>query len=143
MLQMINSQTLDPAIDVDSDFSPDGYRRLMEKIRQQGYQFCDLQTAENGHLAASHHIFLRHDIDINLESAFQIACIEFELGIRFYLRPLAILQPVFRHKSSIHPQHTRTGSLHRTACCVRCRRLFFRNAEQRHHYIVRALSICK
>ncbi|MCB0263312.1 MAG: hypothetical protein KDH98_09190 [Calditrichaeota bacterium] len=82
MLQMINSQTLDPAIDVDSDFSPDGYRRLMQKIRQQGYQFCDLQTAENGHLAASHHIFLRHDIDINLESAFQIACIEFELGIR-------------------------------------------------------------
>ena len=61
-----------------NDFSLDGYRQLLHQLREREYRFCsfhDLQTDRAD-------IVLRHDIDLSLEHAVNLATLEAEEGVQ-------------------------------------------------------------
>jgi hypothetical protein len=63
------------------EFSLEGYKQLLTTFTDNGYVFCEYDEID-AHLAKSRpFIVLRHDIDISLRPALEIARIEHELGI--------------------------------------------------------------
>jgi hypothetical protein len=63
-----------------TDFSPGGYRILLETLRGQGYEARGYADAAVDHL----HLILRHDIDLSLDAALPIAEIERGLSLKAY-----------------------------------------------------------
>ena len=61
------------------EFSPSGYRGLIEGIRNHGYDFAPMANAFacNGRL-----VILRHDVDFSVEYALKMARLESEAGVR-------------------------------------------------------------
>jgi hypothetical protein len=64
------------------EFSVKGYKQLLTAFTDEGYTFCGYDEID-AHLAKSDpFVVLRHDIDISLHPALQIARIEQQLGIQ-------------------------------------------------------------
>lgn len=61
-----------------TDFSPDGYRRLLEAIKAGRYRLRGFDVSE----PAEQMLFLRHDVDLSLEDAVAMAEIEHQFEIR-------------------------------------------------------------
>ena len=59
-------------------FSPDGYRRLLEAIREGGYRLRGFDVAQ----PLEQMLLLRHDVDMSLEDAVAMAEIEAEFDVR-------------------------------------------------------------
>lgn len=65
-----------------SEFSLEGYRELLSKFKEADYSFCRFEEIDS-RLAEGHpFVVLRHDIDISLRPALEIARIEYEQGVR-------------------------------------------------------------
>lgn len=65
-------------IDVARRFSKDGYRALLQCFFELGYEFVFINEIVND----QPHVFLRHDVDLCLERAAQLAAIEHEQGVK-------------------------------------------------------------
>ncbi len=64
------------------EFSLEGYRKLLSAFKDTGYSFCGFDEIDS-HLAEGHpFVVLRHDMDISLRPALEIARIEYEQGIQ-------------------------------------------------------------
>lgn len=59
-------------------FSPEGYRTLVDSLRERGYEGRDFFTVR----PEARHLILRHDIDVSLEAAVSLAELEAALGVR-------------------------------------------------------------
>jgi hypothetical protein len=65
-----------------SEFSLEGYRELLLAFKDEGYCFYTFEEIDS-RLAGDHpFVVLRHDIDISLRPALEIARIEYEQGIQ-------------------------------------------------------------
>mgnify|MGYP001191941076 CR=1 FL=1 len=60
-----------------TSFSPKGYEKLINGLLERGYKVRDFLEAD----PAQSHLVLRHDIDMSLEAAVEIAKLENRLGI--------------------------------------------------------------
>jgi hypothetical protein len=58
-------------------FDLDHYRELLEAARRGGYQFASFD-----HTPRPGDLFLRHDVDLSLEAALEMAQLEYTLGVR-------------------------------------------------------------
>lgn len=67
---------------LDSEFSLDGYRRLIEGFKEAGYLFCNYEETLRLQQDQCPYIVLRHDVDIDLQLALELASIEHELGVQ-------------------------------------------------------------
>jgi hypothetical protein len=65
-----------------TEFSPDGYRKMLLGLREAGYHFQTFQDLMTMHSPDVPYIVLRHDIDVDLECAIGLARIEHEQGIQ-------------------------------------------------------------
>jgi hypothetical protein len=63
---------------VSREFSPQGYRALIRALRARGYDFVAL----DGAVPSQRHVVLRHDIDLCLQAAAELAEIESAEGAR-------------------------------------------------------------
>jgi hypothetical protein len=64
------------------EFSLDGYCKLLIAFKDAGYFFCGFEEIDS-HLAEKYpFVVLRHDIDISLRPALEIARIEYEHGVQ-------------------------------------------------------------
>jgi len=64
------------------EFSLDGYSELLSVFKDTGYSFCGFEEID-ARLAEGHpFVVLRHDIDISLRPALEIARIEYEEGVQ-------------------------------------------------------------
>ena len=61
-----------------TDFSPDGYRRLLDAIKAGRYRLRGFDVGQ----PAEQMLFLRHDVDLSLEDAIAMAEIEHEMEVR-------------------------------------------------------------
>lgn len=59
----------------DIEFGPDGYAKLIDHARQAGYVF-DEPEAEDGKF-----ILLRHDVDVSVAAAYELALLEKDLDV--------------------------------------------------------------
>ena len=65
-----------------AEFSLDGYSQLLSAFKERGYSFCGFEEI-GAHLAEGNpFLVLRHDIDLNLRPALEIARIEHEQGLQ-------------------------------------------------------------
>jgi hypothetical protein len=63
---------------VADGFSPPSYRALIDTFRARDYELRDFFSVEPG----SRHLILRHDIDVSLDAALELAELEAVLGAR-------------------------------------------------------------
>jgi hypothetical protein len=64
------------------EFSLEGYRQLLAAFKERGYSFCGFEEID-AHLTEERpFVVLRHDIDISLRPALEIARLEYEQGIQ-------------------------------------------------------------
>lgn len=63
------------------EFSLDGYRRLLLAFKEAGYSFCEFEEIDACLAKEAPFVVLRHDIDLSLHLAVEIARIEYELGL--------------------------------------------------------------
>jgi len=59
------------------EFSPAGYRALIGEFLSRGYTVRDFKEAES----TAKHLIVRHDVDMSLEAAVEIATVENKLGV--------------------------------------------------------------
>jgi len=71
-----------PAPSVEAAFSLDSYRSLLMSFLQAGYAFAEFQHADAEHRTGQPYVLLRHDIDMDLERARDMARIENSLDVR-------------------------------------------------------------
>ena len=65
-----------------AEFSLEGYSQLLSAFKDRGYSFCGFEEIDS-HLAEGHpFVVLRHDIDMSLRPALEIARIEYEQGVQ-------------------------------------------------------------
>lgn len=65
-----------------AEFSLDGYSELLSAFKERGYSFCGFEEIDT-YLAEGHpFLVLRHDIDLSLRPALEIARIEHEQGVQ-------------------------------------------------------------
>jgi hypothetical protein len=64
------------------EFSLDGYCELLSAFKNTGYSFCGFEEIDAGLTEGYPFVVLRHDIDISLRPALEIARREYELGVR-------------------------------------------------------------
>jgi hypothetical protein len=62
---------------VSCPFDLDHYRELLEAAKSHGYRFASFD-----HIPRPGDLFLRHDVDLSLEAATEMARLEYELGVR-------------------------------------------------------------
>lgn len=62
---------------IPTDFSPEGYEALLRAFLRRSYAVRDFATAE----AERPHLVLRHDLDMSLEAALQVAAVEARVGV--------------------------------------------------------------
>lgn len=65
-------------IEAARGFSIEGYRALLQCLGELGYDFVFIDEIEND----QPHVFLRHDVDLCLERAAQLANVEREEGVK-------------------------------------------------------------
>lgn len=65
-----------------SDFSLKGYGELLSALKDAGYIFCQYGEVDCHLKAGRPFIILRHDIDISLRPALEIARLEYEQGVQ-------------------------------------------------------------
>jgi hypothetical protein len=64
------------------EFSVEGYSQLLSAFKDQGYSFCGYEEIDS-HLAERRYfVVLRHDIDISIRAALEIARVEHEHGVQ-------------------------------------------------------------
>lgn len=63
---------------VTPQFSRDGYRRLIEGFRSAGYKPATFDNVRR----ERRDVILRHDVDVSLEAAVDIAELEYEMGVQ-------------------------------------------------------------
>ncbi len=64
------------------EFSLEGYNKLLSTFKDRGYLFCKFAEIESRLAAEQSFVILRHDIDISLRPALEIARIEYEQKVR-------------------------------------------------------------
>jgi hypothetical protein len=64
------------------DFSLEGYRELLSALTDEGYSFCGFEEIDERLAEKRPFVVLRHDIDISLRPALEIARLEHERGIQ-------------------------------------------------------------
>lgn len=64
------------------EFSLNSYRILLERALKAGYVFKDFNNDIHNYNLNSAICLLRHDIDVDLEAAYKMAKIEYELGVK-------------------------------------------------------------
>lgn len=64
------------------DFSLEGYYELLSAYKEAGYSFCGFEEIDSYLAKKSPFVVLRHDIDISLRPALEIARIEYEQGVQ-------------------------------------------------------------
>ncbi len=64
------------------EFSPDGYREMLLGFESAGYSFCKFTDIDDFLNKEKSFVVLRHDIDIDLYSALELARIEHQEGIQ-------------------------------------------------------------
>jgi len=64
------------------DFSLEGYRDLLSVFKDTGYSFCGFDEINTRLEEGNPFVVLRHDIDMSLRPALEIARIEYEQGIQ-------------------------------------------------------------
>jgi hypothetical protein len=64
------------------DFSLEGYSELLSTYKDAGYSFCGFELIDSFLLEGQPFVILRHDIDISLRPALEIARIEWEQGVK-------------------------------------------------------------
>lgn len=62
-----------------TEFTPEGYLQILSEARAQGYRFCPLRGADGA--PAGRVMILRHDVDISLDVAIEMARAEREFGV--------------------------------------------------------------
>ena len=60
-----------------ADFTPAGYRTMLESFLERGYRVCGFAGADPNRK----HLILRHDLDMSIQAALPIAEIERDLGL--------------------------------------------------------------
>lgn len=67
-------------------FTFDFYKNLLKLIKENNYSFCQFSYED---IPSFNSIFLRHDVDINLNNALKIASLEYDLKIKsiFLIQP--------------------------------------------------------
>jgi hypothetical protein len=65
-----------------SEFSLDGYRGLLSMFKDAGYTFCEFEEIDARLAEGYPFVVLRHDIDMSLRPALEIARVEYEQGIQ-------------------------------------------------------------
>ena len=63
------------------EFTLDGYHGLLSIFKDAGYSFCEFEEIDARLAEESSFVVLRHDIDLSLRLAVEIARIEYEQGI--------------------------------------------------------------
>lgn len=61
-----------------NEFSLDGYRQLLRQLKEREYRFCSFHNLQSDRAD----IILRHDIDLSLEHAVNMATLEAEEGVQ-------------------------------------------------------------
>jgi hypothetical protein len=64
------------------EFSSAGYSELLSVFKDTGYSFCRFEEIDSRQTDGYPFIVLRHDIDISLRPALEIARIEYEQGVQ-------------------------------------------------------------
>ena len=64
------------------EFSLDGFRKLLSVFKDTGYSFCGFEEIDSRLTEGYPFVVLRHDVDISLRPALEIARIEYEQGIQ-------------------------------------------------------------
>ena len=64
------------------EFSIEGYGELLSAFKDNGYSFCGFEEIDTRLTERHPFVVLRHDVDISLRPALEIARIEFEQGIQ-------------------------------------------------------------
>jgi hypothetical protein len=77
----------------DHGFSKAGYEAILRSLLRGGYSFVGVESLD-GPIVAQPYVFLRHDIDLDLEAAVEVARWDADLGVRstFFL---AVQSPFF------------------------------------------------
>ena len=65
-----------------AEFSLDGYSELLSTIKNRGYSFCRFEEINTSLAEGRPFVVLRHDIDLSLRPALEIARIEHERGVQ-------------------------------------------------------------
>lgn len=63
-------------------FSEESYRELLLAFKSAGYCFCEFEEIDRCFKEGQPFVVLRHDLDITLRAALEIARIEYELGVQ-------------------------------------------------------------
>jgi hypothetical protein len=64
------------------EFSPSGYRHFLEHIRSQGYGLTTFDDLPGAQARQTKCCFMRHDIDVSLDFALEMARLEHSMGVR-------------------------------------------------------------
>jgi len=64
------------------EFSVEGYGQLLSTLKDQGYSFCGYEEIDSRLAEGRPFVVLRHDIDISLRPALEIARVEHEHGVQ-------------------------------------------------------------
>ncbi len=76
------------------DFSLEHYRELLEAAKQGGYRFASFDRVPR-----SGDLYLRHDVDLSLEAALEMARLEYEVGARatYFLMTESVFYNLLSH----------------------------------------------
>ena len=64
------------------EFSLEGYRQLLSTLKDRGYSFCGYEEIDSRLAEGRPFVVLRHDIDMSLRPALEIARVEHEQGVQ-------------------------------------------------------------
>lgn len=64
------------------EFSLEGYSQLLSAFKDRGYSFCGFEEIDSRLAEERPFVVLRHDIDMSLRPALEIARIEYEQGVQ-------------------------------------------------------------
>jgi UDP-GlcNAc3NAcA epimerase len=64
-----------------TNFHQSNYKKLIKGLLKNGYKFCSFSDYRENLVNNNHFVLMRHDIDMSIEKALEIAKIEYKLGI--------------------------------------------------------------
>ncbi len=64
------------------EFNPPGYQHLLQHIQNNGYSFALFHELTDAQTRDTKRCFMRHDVDVSLDFALQMAKLENSMGIR-------------------------------------------------------------
>lgn len=107
------------------EFSPLGYRHFLEHIRNQGYGLATFDDLTGDQARQTKRCFMRHDLDVSLDFALEMARLEHSMGVRttyFVMFRSPIYNLLSRHNSQQLQGLRRLGhqiGLHFDVSCAR------------------------